>query len=110
VSGERWKKRKRARVAPADLRALESSAPRCATNCAHSWWTPCAELVDLVEHVGDEQASVVELALTRTAVRLLLPEQGLALRYAQTGDPEIASRLARGCCPRLALDEERDAT
>jgi hypothetical protein len=34
--------------------------------------------VDLVEHVGDEQASVVELALARTAARLVLPEQGLA--------------------------------
>ena len=89
--------------APSDLRAMRDPLNPVGER------RPCVldalqELHDLIDHLGGEQrATVVEMALARSAARLLIPEQALAIQFAQTGDAELASRLATVIGQRRAL-------
>ena len=102
----RFHERRRAaqRVVPADLRALETpGAPIRAELRPYAQAAALEVEAIIAAKGGPDQVTAIEQLLAEDAGRLGLPLRGLVLAYGQTGDPELASRIATVANARRAI-------
>jgi len=105
--------RQAARILPADVRALRSRRGPFRPELVALAARASDEEMAFLEAVGGDRASPQRRALARDAARLGLLVEALLLRFAQTGDEELAGRLStlmsarRAGLQALGLDEQR---
>lgn len=105
----------RERVTPADLRALSRPGGPTRPEFRPLLELAAIETETLLEALGGaDRVSPQRRVLLDDFVRVGLPMKGLLAKYAQTGDPEIASRIGtlasvrRSMLVAIGLDERRE--